>query len=315
MEAKIRSSREEALARSENHLGRFILTSAIILTALAVTAVFGISAYVGWNLTHPGREKIEYYPDAAGLVYEDVSFKSREGGLNLKGWLIQARDSEKTIIFAHGYRKNRLNNDVPILPIATAMVNKGYNVLMFDFRNCGESEGNLTSVGQYEVLDLLGAIDFIKSKPELSQKLVLYGFSMGAAVTIMAGAREQAVTAVIADSPFADLKSYLMKNLGVWTNLPSFPFNQSFLVVVPPLTGLRTETVSPIKEIKNFNGRPVLLIHGEADTDIPIENSELLQIEYHKAQLLRVPGAKHIKAFATDSNYYLEAVSNFLDTL
>lgn len=310
-EVKITSSREKTLARPR----RLILPVMLIFTALAITAVFGISAYVGWNLTHPQREKIDNNPNSVGLAYDDVSFQSREGGLNLKGWLMKADGSGKTVIFANGYRKNRLNDDVPILPIAAAMVNKGYNVLMFDFRNCGESEGNQTSVGQYEVQDLLGAVDFIKSQPDLNQKIVLFGFSMGAATSIMAGAREPAVSAVIADAPFADLKSYLMKNLSVWTNLPSFPFNQSFLVIVPPLTGLRAETVSPVREIKNLNGRPVLLIHGEADTDVPIENSELLQAAYPKAQLLRVPGAKHIKAFATDSDHYLKAVSNFLDTL
>lgn len=234
-----------------------------------------------------------------GLSYEDVSFKSREDGLNIKGWLIKAPDNKKTVIFAHGYRKNRLQSDVPILSIAHALVNKGYNVLMFDFRNCGESEGNLTSVGQYEVRDLLGAVDFIKSRPELNQKIVLFGFSMGAATSILAGAQEPAVVAVIADSPFADLKNYLVENLSVWTNLPSIPFNQSFLIVVPHLTGLKAETVSPVKEVNDLNGRPLLLIHGEADTDIPIKNSELLQKAYPKARFLRVPGAKHVKAFAT----------------
>lgn len=73
--------------------------------------------------------------------------------------------------------------------------------------------------------------------------------------------------------------------------------------------------MSPVKEIKNYDGRPVLLIRGEADTDIPIENSESLQKAYPKAQLLRVPGAKHVKSFDTNRDLYLSEVSEFLDTL
>lgn len=291
------------------------LTTMLVLITLAVTGVFGVSANVGWQLTHPVRQQIDSTPLAIGLPFEDVVFNSRGDGLKLKGWLIPAQGSTKTVIFAHGYRKNRLQDDVPGLPITQALVAEGYNVLMFDFRNSGESEGNLTSIGQYEVQDLLGAVDFIKSQPDKAQQIVLLGFSMGASTAILAGAREPAVTAVIADSPFADLQTYLDKNLSVWTELPSFPFNQAFFMVVPSLTGLRTETVSPVNEIKNMGNRPLLLIHGEGDEDIPIENSEMLQKAYPKAELLRVPGAKHVKNYATAPQLYLSAVTNFLDRL
>jgi len=55
-----------------------------------------------------------------------------------------------------------------------------------------------------------------------------------------------------------------------------------------------------------------VLIHGEADVDIPIINSETLAGVIPYAQLLRVPGAGHVKAYAVDSRRYLETVNNFL---
>lgn len=287
----------------------------IVFIALAAAGVFGVSANVGWQLTHPVRQQIDTTPLAVGLPFEEVVFESRGDGLNLKGWFIPAQGSSKTVILAHGYRKNRLQDDVPGLPIAQALVAEGYNVLMFDFRNSGESEGDLTSIGQYEVRDLLGAVDFIKSKPEKAEQIDLLGFSMGASTAILAGAREPAITAVIADSPFADLQTYLDKNLSVWTELPSIPFNQAFFIVVPSLTGLKTEAVSPVNEINNLASRPLLLIHGEGDVDIPIENSEMLQKTYPKAELLRVPGAKHVKNYATDPGLYLSTVISFLNRL
>jgi uncharacterized protein len=294
---------------------RYIFLVLMVLMACAVTGIFGVSAYVGWNLTHPVHEQINTDPMSIGLPYTNVLFRSRGDGLQLKGWLIPSPDSHKTVIFAHGYRRNRLQSDVPALPIAQTLVAKGYNVLMFDFRNSGESSGNLTSVGQYEVQDLLGAVDFIKSQAEINQQIVLFGFSMGASTSILAGAREPAVSAVIADSPFADLKSYLAKNLTVWTDLPSVPFNQSFFMIMPVLTGLNPETVSPVKEITHLISRPILLIHGEADVDIPIENSELLKKNYPPAQLLRVSDAQHVKSFASAPGLYLSTVSAFLDKI
>lgn len=294
---------------------RYIIILILVLLVVPLTTIMGTSGYVGWNLTHPVRQHLTSTPAAAGLDYQEVDFNSRGDGVELKGWLIPAANSHKTIIFAHGFRQNRLEVDVPLMPIVKTLSARGYNVLMFDFRNCGESGGNLTSVGQYEVLDLLGAVDYISTRPEMSQQIVLFGFSMGAATSVLAGAREEVVTAVIADCSFADLKTYLDQNLSVWTELPSVPFNQAFFMVVPPLTGLKAESVSPVHEIPNFAGRPVLLIHGESDMDIPIANSERLQEAYPQAQLLRIPGAAHVKSYATDPSTYMATVNRFLDSL
>jgi len=295
--------------------GTKLLLGAASLLILAALGVLGISSYVGWNLTHPARQPLDSTPQSLAMSYEDVSFPSRIDGLALKGWLIRAPGSRDTIVFAHGYRKNRLNSDVPILPIARELNARGYNILMFDFRNSGESEGSLTSVGQYEVRDLLGAVDFIKSQPDLNRQIVLYGFSMGASTAIMAGARDLDVAAVIADSPFADLRSYLYENLSVWSELPSIPFNQAFFIVVPPLTGLQPNAVSPVEEVKNFAGRPLLLIHGLADADVPVENSRALQQAYPEARLLTVPGGLHVKNYEADPGLYIQSVTAFLSEI
>ncbi|MGI5912590.1 MAG: alpha/beta hydrolase [Syntrophomonadaceae bacterium] len=304
--------------KSESKLNnkKHLLFRVIIIFFLVITiGTFGISACIGWFLTHPVRKPVITTPDSLALNYENIKFTSRGDNLTLKGWLIPASQSKKTIIFAHGYSNNRLQSDVPLLPIVKAVVNEGYNVLMFDFRNSGESEGHLTSVGEYEVNDLLGAIDYVKAKPEISEEIILFGFSMGASTAILAGAREPSVTGVIADSPFSDLKVYLDNNLAKWTHLPPVPFNQAFLAVVPILTDLKPGTVSPVREISQMNNRPVLLIHGESDMTIPLENSEILQSAYPRAQFLRIPKAQHIQCFATNQDLYFKTLFAFLERL
>jgi len=279
---------------------------------IAIIAGGSISAYVGWSLTHPDREQVVITPDSVGLKYQDVEFTSREDGLTLSGWLIRAEANKKTIIFAHGYGKNRLQDDVPIMPITQSLVGAGYNVLLFDFRGCGQSEGDLVSVGQFEVLDLLGAIDYVKCHTELNPRIILFGFSMGASTAILAGAREQAVDAVIADSPFADLKSYLMQNLSVWINLPPVPFNRAFLLVVSTVTGLKAEAVSPVVEVGNLGDRPLFLIHGTGDAKIPMQNSELLYETYPGAELWEVPEAGHVKSYSVAGDLYIERILEFI---
>ena len=290
---------------------RSLLRIGVVLLSLSVL-VLGVSAYVGWNLTHPPKKALQTTPAAVGLSYEPVSFVSRQDGLVLQGWLLTSPENRLTVICSHGYRQNREQADVPLMPLAKVLVEHGMNVLLFDYRNSGESAGQMTSVGQYEVRDLLGAVDYVHSRQELNPKVALLGFSMGAATAILAGAEEPTVAAVVADAPFADLTRYLEANFSVWTGLPTVPFNRTILAVTPIVTGLQPEKVSPVQVVSKFDGRPLLLIHGEADDDIAPENSLELQQAYPAAELLRVAEARHVKSYQQDPKRYEAVVLKFL---
>ncbi len=290
---------------------RSLLRIGVVLLSLSVL-VLGVSAYVGWNLTHPPKKALQTTPAAVGLSYEPVSFVSRQDGLVLQGWLLTSPENRLTVICSHGYRQNREQADVPLMPLAKVLVEHGMNVLLFDYRNSGESAGQMTSVGQYEVRDLLGAVDYVHSHQELNPKVALLGFSMGAATAILAGAEEPTVAAVVADAPFADLTRYLEANFSVWTGLPTVPFNRTILAVTPIVTGLQPEKVSPVQVVSKFGGRPLLLIHGEADDDIAPENSLELQQAYPAAELLRVAEARHVKSYQQDPKRYEAVVLKFL---
>ena len=290
---------------------RSLLRIGVVLLSLSVL-VLGVSAYVGWNLTHPPKKALQTTPAAVGLSYEPVSFVSRQDGLVLQGWLLTSPENRLTVICSHGYRQNREQADVPLMPLAKVLVEHGMNVLLFDYRNSGESAGQMTSVGQYEVRDLLGAVDYVHSRQELNPKVALLGFSMGAATAILAGAEEPTVAAVVADAPFADLTRYLEANFSVWTGLPAVPFNRTILAVTPIVTGLQPEKVSPVQVVSKFGGRPLLLIHGEADDDIAPENSLELQQAYPAAELLRIAEARHVKSYQQDPKRYEAVVLKFL---
>jgi len=283
----------------------------MVIQTTAIVLLFSLLVSLGvcWSVAHPQRHLLNETPAALGLDYRDVSFTSREDQLLIKGWLLPAASSDRTVIIAHGYRNNRLQDDVPALSLARELVNAGYNVLMFDFRNCGESGGKMTSIGQYEVRDLLGAIDFVRSHPDISHRIALLGFSMGAATAILAGSQEPAVDAVIADSPFADLKQHLDSR--------SYPFQALLLPELSLLTGIKPEQVSPVKAVQDLSTKPPLLIHGDADKDIPVQNSrEILRAARaagSDASLWVVPGADHLKSYSTAKKAYSSRVIEFLD--
>ena len=135
---------------------------------------------------------------------------------------------------------------------------------------------------------------------------------MGASTAIIAAARELRVAAVIADAPFADLSGYLADNLSVWSGLPRIPFNHAILTVLPLLTGIEPAGVSPLREVSGLGGRPLLLIHGEADADIPPTDSMALQNSYSNSQLLLVANAVHVGSFRASPESYLQTVTDFL---
>jgi uncharacterized protein len=299
--------------RSKKSKGRWFRWILLICIGSIVLSCIGVSGYVGWSLTHPNKKPIVNFPESYQLAYQTVEFKSRADGTLLRGWLIAGNpDRERIVIFAHGYRDNRSDIDA-VLPTAKALHNKGIASLLFDFRNSGESDGTFTSVGEYEKGDLLAAIDYAK---QLGYKQIgLIGYSMGASTSILAAAESKDVKAVIADSPFADLRPYLEDNLPVWSHLPSFPFTWLIMFEITHITDMDPDKVRPIIAIQKLRDRPILLIHAVGDHSIPIQNSE--QLKQASASdntiLWEAPGDHHIGTYDAVPEEYLRRVVDFMD--
>jgi fermentation-respiration switch protein FrsA (DUF1100 family) len=301
-------------AQRKTHRVRKIIMALIILVLLASIALIGVSTYTGWMLTHPKRRALPVFSSNIVPEYRNISFKDIKDQITLKGWFFEVKGSNKTVIIAHGYRQNRLPHGENSFPLIKYLLNQGYNVLTFDFRNSGESEGKVTTVGIYEKDDLLGAIKHAKKLG--SKQIVLLGFSMGASTSIVAASESEDVDAVIADSPFSDLEEYLDANLSVWSNLPSFPFNQTTYLSMKILEGINPKEFSPRAVIKDIAPRPVFLIHSKDDTMIPVENSyELLNTGGNNVKLWETKDVDHIESYPKLTDEYLKKLGEFLTSL
>jgi dipeptidyl aminopeptidase/acylaminoacyl peptidase len=293
---------------------KLILWALLALVILCAIAVIGISAYVGWSLTHPAQKAVDDSPSQYGLPYEDFEVLSQLDMTRLSGWAIETGQTPKgVIIFAHGYKENRLQQSVPALALTQSLIENDYHVLLFDFRNSGESGGDLTSVGYHEKEDLISIVHYAKERyPDLPVGLV--GFSMGAVTSITAAEAEPSIRAVVADSPFSNMRDYLYENLSVWSDLPEFPFTPVILTIIPIMTGLEIDEVSPREAVKNIQA-PLLLIHGDGDTSIPVANSkELLQNSVQKDTELWIPdGSGHVKGYSDYPEEYSDRVIEFFN--
>ena len=294
----------------------------VVIAVLLLAGTIGVSAYVGYGLTHPARETIDSNPQAANLNFEDVAFSSQKDQTLLRGWWVPAQTepslitpSGKTVIFVHGYTSSRLVKSAQVMPLAQRLSHAGYNVLMFDLRGAGNSDGKIVTLGQNEQYDVLAAIEFAKTEKQ-SEHIALLGWSMGAVTSILAGTESNDIQAIIADSPFSDLHNYITTNLPIWSGLPRYPFTPLILTITPVAFGLYPESVSPVHSLAKLNDRGLLLIHSCKDTAIPCQNSQEIYnalADKAHAELWLTQRGDHVKSYIEYGSEYEARVLGFLE--
>ena len=142
---------------------RFIKVTAIVIAVILVLYI-GLSVYGARAAMEIPRLPLEANssPASIGLAYEDVSFTSRDDGVVLRGWYLPA-DRNSVIIVIHGGFQNRLDDSVNTLGLSRDLLEKGYDILLFDLRGRGESEGKGLALSNIE-RDIGGAVDYLKGE-------------------------------------------------------------------------------------------------------------------------------------------------------
>ena len=284
----------------------------------AFIVCIGLSAYVGWSLTHPTKDTDKSFLENLSIPkYKEVEFKDTKKAVTLKGWYFQTNANEKTIILAHGYTSNRFQYNEKIVDLVKSFLDKNYNILIFDFRCSGFSGGSSSTVGYNEKYDILGAIDYVKSQG--SKHIVLLGVSMGASTSILAASESKDVDAVISDTAFTNLQDFLNEGLSKFSPLPAI-FNQPTILATRLFTGIDPAKVDALEALKNLTPRPVLFIHSVNDPTIPFANSKALYTAYtkiagEKAELWQTDGKEHADSYKAYPKEYLSKVFAFLDKI
>ncbi|MFC1919477.1 alpha/beta hydrolase [Chloroflexota bacterium] len=285
----------------------------LALILVIIVAFIGISAYLGHSMTRVERIPVEGDPSQLGMEYEDVSFASMDKALTLRGWYIPIHDSSQIIIMVHGNDQNRADSSIKMLDIASGLVERGYNVLMFDLRGHGESDGDMTSAGYHEKKDLIGAVEYVKSHG--FDSIGVLGFSLGASTAILAAAEDNDIDAVVADSCFADLKDMMEPEFSKRTKSPKF-FLRPLLFMVKIMYGVDFNAIRPIEYVNEIAPRPILFIHGEKDETVPVEHAYRLYeaSQNPENQLWVVPDAGHVGSYVLHPEQYIDNITAFFGT-
>jgi pimeloyl-ACP methyl ester carboxylesterase len=120
----------------------------------------------------------------------------------IAGWFLPASRARGTLILCHGFGASKSD----WLPYQWIRDSCHWNVIMFDFREHGESTnawGQVRTLGYYEIWDVKAVVDWAESR-HLARQLALYGVSMGGSVALRwAGeGQDHRIVGVLADSPY-----------------------------------------------------------------------------------------------------------------
>jgi len=260
------------------------LLLSIILILLALGYVFSI-LMTRRHTPDETRSPAEY-----GLAFDEVTFPARDG-VTLRGWWIPAVGSaDRAVIFLHGHGGS-MDPDVQYV---SALHAAGFNVLMFDFRAHGRSDGRMSTLGYLERQDVLGAVDLVRARG--ISRIGLLGFSMGGIVAMLAAPICPDVQAVISDGGPASLKTAL--TVWAWERGVPRPLGAVLAWLVLAVTSLRVGAnqfrYEPVRWVGRIAPRPILFIHGERDPYIPPADFDALVAAANEPkEVWRVPEAGH----------------------
>ena len=283
---------------------------------LLLVVFYGYVSYsMASGVTKLDRSPLEGHPTEYGLPYENVAFSPRGDewdDIVLRGWLIEKERDELTVILVHGLNRNRTGDNA--LELAGRLFDRGFNVLLFDIRGHGESDGERLSAGYFEKWDVLGAYDFLAQRGASPEEIGLLGWSLGAATALLAAAEEPAIKAVVSDSSFADVHDLIAQETARATVFPQWVvpvFIPGMKIISRILYGIDVGAVVPERAAGTL-GYPILVIHGEADERVPAEQSVRIHASAAAgSELWLSPGSEHADAVIDAPDEYVERVDAY----
>jgi pimeloyl-ACP methyl ester carboxylesterase len=306
------------LRRRSKHL--IPITASLVAGGALAGTAFAMAEYVFRELTSPSPARFPlsmgFTPFELNVEWEEVTF-SAEGGTLLGGWLLPRGAQAPAILACGGYRGRRSD----LLGISASLWRAGFTVLLFDYRGYGDEPGPVT-LGYRELADTRAALNYLRQlRPRAPVGVI--GFSMGAAIAIMLAAREPDVRAVVADSPFTSQWEIVRFHVGNRWRLGPARSTEAAVHLILLLVerkllrqfGFRFEDVHPMRDVAQLGQRPLLLIHGEADSMIPVEHGRRMAEAAREAgvpvESWFLPAVGHCGAYFADRVGYCRRVTEF----
>ncbi len=249
----------------QNFFKKILLRIPIYLLIVAAISLFPF-----WRAIRPPKIVSPTTPASYRLPSEDVTLITPDA-LKLAAWLISNTRNHirnRAIILVHGYPGEK----VDMLGFA-AFLHSDFDLLLLDLRYFGKSEGNYTTFGIQERMDLKSAADFLESRGY--EQIGVLGFSLGGAIALLTTAEDKRINAVASYAAFSDLETLGLETYSrLW--ILKKPMVSAMQLWARTLFGESVVTISPINAARRIDV-PVLIIHSREDRQIPVRHGERLK--------------------------------------
>ena len=269
-----------------------------------------VLAFAVWYVTCVGFDSKFYFPDDKiyetpdefGLAHESVRFRTSDG-VQLAGWFLPAAQKpvRGTVIHFHGNAANISGH----LTLVEWFPRQGYNLLMFDYRGYGDSEGSVTRAGT--IIDGNAALDYALSRPDVKGgPIFFYGQSLGGAVATYGAASRPEVDAVVAAMTFGNYREIAAKHV---ERLIHVGWISRLLATMALSNGYNALDV-----VGQIAPRPLLVIvAGEDEICYPELGRELYDAAGEPKELWIAEGSGHLGIMLNHYDELISRVTDFYD--
>jgi len=222
-------------------------------------------------------------------------------GARLRAWLFRPHESNgDAAIVLHGHMDTRRG----VLSHASLLLRHGYTVLAPDSRGHGTSGGDVVTFGIVESDDIHRWSRWLK--PNAGARHVYgLGESMGAAVILQSTRDDTSFSAVVAEGSFSSFRKIALDRLSQRLGLSRtasyaflWPIVDTGILYSRARFGIDLIAASPVDALRHAR-TPVLLIHGDADTNIPPDHTDDLAAADPQAQTWKPGSTGHVAAIST----------------
>ena len=241
---------------------------------------------------YPDRENLGT-PAEKGIRFEDVHFTS--GGDRLHGFLMRPPSpSLGTVLHCHG----NAGNVTVHFPLVSFLVQAGYEVLTFDYAGYGRSTGRPSLDGIER--NARDALNYLLDRKDVRlDRVAVFGQSLGGAAAA-AAAIHPAVRCLILEATFTTYREIARIK----------PIGRGLFFLVPHVI----PDGGPARRLPEFLPRPVLLLHGEADSVVPPGFSRRLHRLFPDHTSMQIlPTVDHLTVGPDESSPFRETILKFLD--
>jgi len=237
--------------------------------------------------------------------FTEVILKT-EDDLTIYGWYAPS-ETGQVILMLHGLSSNRDH----FMAHTDYLFDAGYGILSIDFRNHGDSDGDITSMGVYEIRDARAAYEFLQEQNDI-QQIVIMGHSLGGAVASQL-MQEVDADGLIIDATFTDFAS-IVRAGAIARGFRPTPIAEILVKIAGLLSQADWTSVRPIDFLGSID-KPILLLHGSHDLTIPIENAYRLVDANSQIKLVEFENGAHSNLYEVDPDLYKTEVLAYLDSM